>query len=130
MISALPRRGKRGPHASRVASASARGGPSPQGALQRSEARLRLAVEAARMGTWDIELVGPVTPGMTFSEGYGELFGMEARQLPRTTAQAESLLKAVDELRVTQPQLALQEVIARVDPETEADYEGFCASRW
>ncbi len=45
-------------------------------------------------------------------------------------AQAESLLSAVAQLRVAQPQLALQEVISRVDPETEADYEGFCASRW
>ncbi|MCC6433561.1 MAG: hypothetical protein IT196_00880 [Acidimicrobiales bacterium] len=45
-------------------------------------------------------------------------------------AQAESLLKAVDDLRATQPQLALQDVIARIDPETEADYDGFCASRW
>lgn len=45
-------------------------------------------------------------------------------------AQAEALLGAVEALRAAEPALALQDVIARIDPETEADYEAFCASRW
>lgn len=66
-----------------------------QGALQRSEARLRLAVEAARMGTWDIEL-GEGTQRVTWSDGYGDLFGLAARQLPRNAVQTEALLHPQD----------------------------------
>jgi len=66
-----------------------------QVALQRSEARLRLAVEAARMGTWDIELDAG-TQRVTWSDGYAQLFGLEPGQLPRNAAQTEALLHADD----------------------------------
>ena len=45
-------------------------------------------------------------------------------------AQAESLLAALDALRSAEPTLALREAIDRIDPETEGDFEAFCASRW
>ncbi len=44
--------------------------------------------------------------------------------------QAEALLASLDERRAAHPELPLKDVIASVDPETESDYDGFCASRW
>ena len=44
--------------------------------------------------------------------------------------QAGSLLAALDALRSAEPTLALREAIDRIDPETEGDFEAFCASRW
>ncbi|MBL8345631.1 MAG: PAS domain-containing protein, partial [Rubrivivax sp.] len=64
-------------------------------ALERSEARLRLAVEAARMGTWDIDL-GTGTQRVTWSDGYAQHFGLESGQLPRNAAQTEALLHPDD----------------------------------
>lgn len=66
-----------------------------QSALRRSEARLRLAVDAARMGTWDIDL-GGAAQRVAWSEGYAELFGLEASQLPRSSAQTQALLHPDD----------------------------------
>jgi len=64
-------------------------------AIERSEARLRLAVEAARMGTWDVELD---TDGarVTWSENYGELVGIDAAAMPRTGARVEAVLHPGD----------------------------------
>ncbi|MBM3683414.1 MAG: hypothetical protein FJW83_02565 [Actinobacteria bacterium] len=42
--------------------------------------------------------------------------------------QAGSMLERVAELRTGG--MPLVEAIARTDPETEADFDGFCASRW
>ena len=44
--------------------------------------------------------------------------------------QTERLLAALDALRSAEPTLALREAIDRIDPETEGDFEAFCASRW
>ena len=43
-------------------------------------------------------------------------------------AHAGSMLERVAELRTAG--VPLVEAIARADPETEADFDGFCASRW
>ena len=43
-------------------------------ALRESEERLRLAVSAAGMGTWDVDLTSPGRP-VTWSEGNGILYG-------------------------------------------------------
>lgn len=55
-------------------------------ALERSEARLRLAIEAAHIGTWDVDL-GAAEPRLTWSPGYERVFGVAAERLPRTVAQ-------------------------------------------
>ena len=55
-------------------------------ALERSEARLRLAIEAAHIGTWDVDLDTP-EPRLAWSPGYEKVFGVTAERLPRTVAQ-------------------------------------------
>ena len=64
-------------------------------ALERSEAHLRLAIEAAHVGTWEID-GGGGAPGVTWWPGYEDLFGVERERLPRTVDAMFELIHADD----------------------------------
>lgn len=65
-------------------------------ALERSEERLRLALDGAGMGTWDIDLTGGHGPRTTWSAGYAAHFGVDPTQLPQTAAEIYALLHPDD----------------------------------
>lgn len=64
-------------------------------ALEASESSLRLAIDAAQIGTWEIDLSGPA-PRPTWSAGYGGAFGLPDDQLPRTAEDTYALMDADD----------------------------------
>jgi PAS domain S-box-containing protein len=64
-------------------------------ALERSEAHMRLAVDAARIGTWEIDLQG-TTQSLTWSAGYADTFGVRLEQLPQTTEELYALVHPDD----------------------------------
>lgn len=68
-------------------------------ALQRSAAHMRLAVEAARIGTWEIDLT--TMPGeVTWSEGYAQTFGVPADRLPGTREAMMAMIHPDDHAHV------------------------------
>lgn len=81
-------------------------------ALERSEARLRLALQAAELGTWDIELTSD-GPRVTWSEGYADTFGLAETAMPRTMDQMDALICDADRDRLRR---ALRETVARDAP--------------
>ena len=68
-------------------------------ALERSEAHMRLAVEAARIGTWEIDLEG-AAQAVTWSPGYDKTFGVRIDQLPQTAEQLYGLVHPEDHAAV------------------------------
>lgn len=64
-------------------------------ALEHSEARLRLALQAATMGTWDIDLADPRRP-VRWSDGYDRTFGLRAEDLPPDDDALHSLVHPAD----------------------------------
>ena len=64
-------------------------------ALERSEAHMRLAMDAARIGTWEIDLCDPHRP-VTWSAGYADTFGMHLDELPRTSEALYALVHPED----------------------------------
>lgn len=69
-------------------------------ALQRSEERLLLALQAARMGTWSLDLAGGGPPAMHWSPGYGLTLGLADEALPVSLAGVRDLMHPDDRDRV------------------------------
>ena len=64
-------------------------------ALERSEAHMRLAVQAARIGTWEIDLEDE-PQRVTWSEGYADAFGVHLDKLPATAEELYALVHPED----------------------------------
>lgn len=64
-------------------------------ALQVSEARLRLAVDAARMGTWEVDVDRSGQP-VQWSAGYAAVFGVPRDLLPDSPEQMDALIHPDD----------------------------------
>lgn len=60
-----------------------------QRALASSEERLRLAIDAAQIGTWEIDLAA-TPPRLSWSEGYGRIVDLPQQQLPLTLDDARA----------------------------------------
>lgn len=73
--------------------------------LERSEARLRLALEAARMGIWEIRLDRPVFSA-TWSDGLAALTGLPRCNQPTTAPEILALIHPEDRERVAQAVMA------------------------
>ncbi len=80
-------------------------------ALERSEARLRLAIEAARMGTWETDLTGP-RPMATWSSSYSELLGLASVDGPRRADDMHTLVDPADWPRVRDAMVQTQKTDA------------------
>ncbi len=62
-------------------------------ALQRSEERTKYALDAARMGVWEVDCV---TRTVTCSESMGPMFGLPVDQIPRTAGEFLDLIHPDD----------------------------------
>lgn len=70
-------------------------------ALEASESRLRLALEAATLGTWDIDLQHPDRP-VHWSAEYHHIFGLRPEELPADDAALDALVHPEDRTRLRQ----------------------------
>ena len=68
-------------------------------ALEHSEAHMRLAVDAARIGTWEIDLTDDAQP-VTWSTRYADTFGARIDQLPQTAEALYALVHPDDHAEV------------------------------
>jgi PAS domain S-box-containing protein len=69
--------------------------------LRRAKGSLELALDAAELGTWDLDLTSG-DPVLSWSDGYGRLFGLGPGEFPRTEAQFFELVHPDDRALVRQ----------------------------
>lgn len=73
-------------------------------ALERSEAHMRLAVDAARIGTWELDMTRP-SREVIWSDNYAQTFGLPRHRLPQTAEAFYTLVHPDDHAAVRQAML-------------------------